>query len=140
MTNSFNIQELLHPKSKCHETKPMHSSALKAFQRNQERNLKHFNQVDLISTNKTKQNNKLPCFIRRYCVGQLQDCKGYLFSLWFLSIYVFDCPSIVALLALKRIACKQCLFFWAKFCNLVNLCGRFFLTNLFSMHLGLFFT
>jgi hypothetical protein len=35
----FNIQELLHRKSKRHETKPMHPSSLRAFQRDQERDL-----------------------------------------------------------------------------------------------------
>jgi hypothetical protein len=45
---SFNIQELLHRKSKHHGTKPMHPSLLRAFQRNY----------------KTKQ-NKLPSFIDR---------------------------------------------------------------------------
>jgi hypothetical protein len=38
---SFNIQELLHHKSKCHETKLMHLSSSRAFQRDQEHNLKH---------------------------------------------------------------------------------------------------
>jgi hypothetical protein len=33
---SFNIQELLHHKSKCHGTKPMHPSSSRAFQRHQE--------------------------------------------------------------------------------------------------------
>jgi len=53
---SFNIQELLHCKSKCHETKLMHPSSLRAFQTDQEHNLKHPSSVDLRSTNKTKQN------------------------------------------------------------------------------------
>ncbi len=74
MKKSFNIQELLHHKSKPHETKPMHSSSLSsassAFQRHQrssqEHNLKHPSLVDLITTkqNKTKQ-NKLPSFTDR---------------------------------------------------------------------------
>jgi hypothetical protein len=62
---SFNIQELLQGKSKCHKTKPMHPSSSRAFQRDQERDLKHPGSVDLISTNKT---NKLPSFIDR-CVS-----------------------------------------------------------------------
>ncbi len=33
---SFNIQELLHCKSKCHGTKPMYPSSWRAFQRQQE--------------------------------------------------------------------------------------------------------
>jgi len=33
---SFNIQELLHRKSKHHETKPMHPSSSGGFQRDQE--------------------------------------------------------------------------------------------------------
>jgi hypothetical protein len=53
---SFNIQELLHRKSKRHETKPMHPSSSRAFQRDQECDLKHPSLVDLIGTNKTKQN------------------------------------------------------------------------------------
>jgi hypothetical protein len=59
---SFNIQELLHYKSKHHETKPMHPSSLRAFQRDKECNLKHHGSVDLISTNKT---NKQASFIDR---------------------------------------------------------------------------
>jgi hypothetical protein len=56
---SFNIQELLHRKSKCHETKMMHPS-LRAFQRDQERDLKQLDSMDLISINKIKQTNNLP--------------------------------------------------------------------------------
>jgi hypothetical protein len=37
MKKSFNIQELLHNKSKHHEIKPMHPSSLRDFQRDQER-------------------------------------------------------------------------------------------------------
>jgi hypothetical protein len=60
---SFNIQELLHCKSKRHGTKPMHPKPLsRAFQRHQENDLKHPNAVDLMTT---KQNN-LPSFIDRY--------------------------------------------------------------------------
>jgi len=70
MKKSFNIQELLHYKSKRRGTKPMHPSSSRAFQRDQERNLKHPSSVDLISTkqNKTKQ-NKLPSFIDR-CIAK----------------------------------------------------------------------
>jgi hypothetical protein len=59
---SFNIQELLHHKSKHHETKPMQpsSSWSRALQRHQENNLKHPSSVDLVP----KKQNKLPCFIR----------------------------------------------------------------------------
>jgi hypothetical protein len=46
----FHIQELLHCKSKHHETKPMYPCSSRAFQRNQERDLKHPGWVDLIST------------------------------------------------------------------------------------------
>jgi hypothetical protein len=57
---SFNIQELLHYKSKHHETKRVHPSSSRAFQRDQEHDLKHPGSLDLISTNKTKQTNNLP--------------------------------------------------------------------------------
>jgi hypothetical protein len=60
MRKSFNIQELLHHKSKHRETKLMHPSSSKAFQRDQECDMKHPNLVDLINTNKTKQINNLP--------------------------------------------------------------------------------
>jgi hypothetical protein len=53
---SFNIQELLHRKSKCHGTKPMHPSSSKAFQRHQEHKLKHPGWVDLITTKQNKTN------------------------------------------------------------------------------------
>jgi hypothetical protein len=61
---SFNIQELLHSKSKRHRTKPMHPSLSRAYQ---EHDLKHPSSVDLITTkqNKTKQ-IKLPSFIERW--------------------------------------------------------------------------
>jgi hypothetical protein len=55
MKKSFNIQELLHCKSKCHETKPMHPSSSRAFQRDQECDQKHHGSMDLIGT---KQNNQ----------------------------------------------------------------------------------
>jgi hypothetical protein len=57
MKKSFNIQELLHHKSKHHGTKPMHPSSLKSFERHQEQNLKHPGLVDFITKlqNKTKQ-------------------------------------------------------------------------------------
>jgi hypothetical protein len=58
---SFNIQELLQSKSK-HETKPMHPSLSRAFQRHQEHDLKHPSSVDLIITKQ----NKLPYFIDRF--------------------------------------------------------------------------
>jgi hypothetical protein len=56
---SFNIQELLHCKSKPDGTKPMHPSLLRAFQRHQEHNLKHPGSVDLI----TIKQNKTRCVI-----------------------------------------------------------------------------
>jgi hypothetical protein len=65
----FNSQELLHHKSKCHETKLMHPSSVTAFKRDQEHNLKHPGSVHLISTNKTK---KLPCFIDRFFFHKLK--------------------------------------------------------------------
>jgi hypothetical protein len=65
MKKSFNIQELLHHKSKRPETKPMHPSSLRAFQRDQECNLKHPGSVDLITTKKNKTNNR-PSFIDRW--------------------------------------------------------------------------
>jgi len=59
---SFNIQELLQ-RPNAIETKPMHPFSSRAFQRDQERDLKDPGLVDLISTNKT---NKLPSFIDRW--------------------------------------------------------------------------
>jgi hypothetical protein len=56
---SFNIQELLHCKSKHNEIKPMHPSSSRAFQRHQEHNLKHPGLVDLVTTKQ----NKLPSFM-----------------------------------------------------------------------------
>jgi hypothetical protein len=55
----FNIQELLHRKSKRHENKLMHPSSSKAFQRDQERDLKHPSSVDLIGTKQNKQSTFL---------------------------------------------------------------------------------
>jgi hypothetical protein len=63
MKKSLNIQEFLYCKSKCHETKPMHPSSLRAFQIDLECNLKHPSLVDPIHTkqkkNKTKKTNNL---------------------------------------------------------------------------------
>jgi hypothetical protein len=50
---SFNIQKLLHCKSKRHGTKPLHPSSCRAFQRHQEHSLKHSSWVDLIPTKQT---------------------------------------------------------------------------------------
>ncbi len=68
MKKSFNIQELLHRKSKHHVTKPMHPSSSRALQRYQEHNLKHPALVDLITTKQ----NKLPSFIDR--LFNCNDC------------------------------------------------------------------
>jgi hypothetical protein len=52
----FNIQELLHHKSKRHETKPMHPFfSSRTFQRDQEHDLKHPSLVELIVTKQNKQ-------------------------------------------------------------------------------------
>jgi hypothetical protein len=59
MKKSFNIQELLHHKSKRHETKPMLPSSWGAFQRDQECDLKHHGSVDLIDTKQNKQSTLL---------------------------------------------------------------------------------
>jgi len=58
---SFNIQELLHHKSKRHETKLMHPSSSRAFKRDQEHDLKAswFGGSHRYKQNKT---NKLPSF------------------------------------------------------------------------------
>jgi hypothetical protein len=58
---SFNIQGRLQRKSKRHATKPMHPSSLRAFQRDQERDLKHPDSVDVIDSKQNKTNK--PSFI-----------------------------------------------------------------------------
>jgi hypothetical protein len=62
MKKSFNIQELLHHKSKRHGTKPMHPSSSTAFQRLHDHDLKHPGSMDLITTKQ----NKLPSSIDRF--------------------------------------------------------------------------
>jgi len=54
---SFDIQELLHRKSKHHGTKPMHPSSSGAFPRHQEHDMKHLGLVDFITTKKNKTNH-----------------------------------------------------------------------------------
>jgi hypothetical protein len=54
---SFNIQELVHRQFKRHEHNLMHPSSSRAFQRDEECDLKHPSLVDLIGT---KQTNYLP--------------------------------------------------------------------------------
>jgi hypothetical protein len=53
MKKSFNLQELLHHKSKRHETKAMQPSLSRVFQGYPEHNLKHHGLVDLIDTKQT---------------------------------------------------------------------------------------
>jgi len=71
---SFDIQQLLHHKSKLHRTKPMHPSLLRAFQRHQEHNLKHPGSVNLI-TMKQNKTNCLPSYIDK-------DVKGKRVKRW----------------------------------------------------------
>jgi len=61
MKKSFNIQKLLHCKFEHHETKPMHPSLSRAFQRYGKFNMKHPGLGDLSMTKQTE----LPCFIAR---------------------------------------------------------------------------
>jgi hypothetical protein len=70
---SFNIQELLNHTFKCHGSKPMHPSSLRAFQRHQEHNLKHPGSGGLITTKQ----NKLPCFIDRERVLNYALMRGW---------------------------------------------------------------
>jgi hypothetical protein len=65
---SSNIQELLHQKSKYHENQAKPSSSSRAFQRDQECDLKHPGLVDLIDTKQNK-TNKLPSFTDRFPVA-----------------------------------------------------------------------
>jgi len=62
MNKSLNIQELFHCKSKRHETTPIHPSSLRAFQEDQERNMKHLSLVDLIHRNKRKEKKQTTLF------------------------------------------------------------------------------
>jgi hypothetical protein len=88
---SFNIQELLHYKSKRHETKLMRPSSSRAFQRDQESDLKHPSLVDLIGTNKT---NKQPSFINRFpCPPFLQELHNREETMFQISVQV---PNSVA--------------------------------------------
>ncbi len=50
------IQEILHHKSKCHGTKPMHPSSSVAFQRHQEHDPTHLSSMDIITTKQDKTN------------------------------------------------------------------------------------
>jgi hypothetical protein len=68
---SFNIQELLHHMSKCHETKLMHPFSSRDFQRDQERNLKHPGLVYLIST---KQNKQITFLLHREMLSLSDEC------------------------------------------------------------------
>ncbi len=61
---SFDIQKLLHQKSKHHGTKPMHPSSSKIFQSCKEHELKHLGLMDFIITKQ----NKLLSFIDRLFV------------------------------------------------------------------------
>ncbi len=54
MKKSFNIQQLLQHKSKCHGTKPMHPCSSRAFQRHQEHDQKHPSLVDLITAKRSE--------------------------------------------------------------------------------------
>ncbi len=87
MKKSFNFQELLHHKSKCHETNPMHPSSSRAIQRDQEHNLKHpgpwCSGSRKYKQNKTKQNkqtNKQPSFIDRSFASNPFQVSPFLFT------------------------------------------------------------
>jgi hypothetical protein len=54
----------LQVQNKCHGTKPMHPSLLRAFRRHQEHDLKHPNLVDLVTTKQNKTNKLLSCIVR----------------------------------------------------------------------------
>jgi hypothetical protein len=54
MKKSFNVQKLLHCKSKHHGIKPMHPFSLRDFQKNHKHDLKHLSLVDLIVTKQNK--------------------------------------------------------------------------------------
>ncbi len=57
MKKSFNIQKLLHRKSKCHETKLMHLSSSRAFQRDQVCSYMRSEPSQFSGSHKYKQNN-----------------------------------------------------------------------------------
>jgi hypothetical protein len=69
MKKSFNIQKLLHCKSKRRGTKPMHPSSSRAFQRHQEYDLKHLGLVDLITIKQNKLLSFILSFIDRYKIS-----------------------------------------------------------------------
>jgi hypothetical protein len=77
MKKSFNIQELLHHKSKRHGTKPMHPSLSRAFQRLHDHDMKHLGSVDFITTKQ----NKLPSFIDRFMDLQNQIHRKLMLTL-----------------------------------------------------------
>jgi hypothetical protein len=100
---SFNIKELLHCKSKCHGTKPMHPSSSRAFQRHQSRTQYEASWFSGISylQNKTKQ-NKLPSFIDKYVIfsDDLMDVPSsnhdFMVDLCSMKVQIFMqkfCPS-----------------------------------------------
>jgi hypothetical protein len=70
------LRTFLYSKSKRRETKLMHPSSSRAFQRDQECDLKRPGSVDLMSTNKTKQ-NKRPSFIDRFQNQRTMDFDFY---------------------------------------------------------------
>ncbi len=110
MKKSFNIQELLHYKSKHHGTEPMHPSSLRAFQRHQEHNLKHPGLVDFITTKQ----NKLPSFIDR-----LFQLVNILFKLkmasdFFCSFHVIR-VHLIRRLEVRSLHCAHCGFQSPKF-------------------------
>jgi hypothetical protein len=73
MKESFNIQELLHPKFKYHGTKPLDPSLSRAFQRHQEHDLNNPGLLDSITTKQNKI-NYLPAWID---VTILHDAHTY---------------------------------------------------------------
>ncbi len=100
---SFNIQELLHRKSKHHGTKAHTPLPLsRAFERHQEHDLKHPGLVDL----RTSKQNKLPSFIDRcvwvcacilYAPSDIQTSQqGKQIILQILCSYERKLPALVA--------------------------------------------
>ncbi len=94
MKKSFNIQELLHPKSKRHETKPMHPSLSRAFKRQQEHDLKHPALMDLIPTEQNK-TNYLPSWIDWELMDEiLEDGVLLILVVDFWGRFLSYCPNL----------------------------------------------
>jgi len=104
---SFNIQELLHCKSKCHETKLVHRSSSKAFQRYQKCNMKYLDLGDL----SMKKNNLFCLFV----IMKYTKSRHFILHSWCFSKALHEKGAWLAWFQIVSICGVEVLKYWMIF-------------------------